>query len=268
MHDAKQSSDLWFLLFIVLLLISWLLLCIGAHVTIISWCVDFQNNTTKNQKQNEKEQRPTRSKCISSVRVAMYLVLWCSALPLQSHLSAEPYHYRNTFLINSESIFIYFPTFYHSRVSFCCCFVFVLFSHHLNLSRAIARDSMFFSCCLSPPRQRCWSIFYVRLSSIPFHFMFIWRTLLCINVPRRALLRSFCLVVRVRCVYCWVQVRNQYSILIVLYANVSVCVLIAYTTHMHYTLHIMPYIHVTPLRLLSAYSSDLFRLRCRFFRCF
>lgn len=44
---------------------------------------------------------------------------WLTAVQ-QSHTSAEPYHYLNTLLINSESIFIYFPLHMHIWMFFFC----------------------------------------------------------------------------------------------------------------------------------------------------
>lgn len=98
---------------------------------------------------------------------------------------------------------------YSSHVS-----VFVFFSHRLILS-SNCQGFDFFSCCLSTtPLHFCWSILYVRLSSIPFHFMFIWRTLLCINVPHHALhcLLLFCLVVREGCILFSVSLQSIFDL--------------------------------------------------------
>lgn len=84
-------------------------------------------------------------------------------------------------------------------------------------------------------------------------------------------LRFFCLVVRDWDVYCWVQVCNQYSILIVLYAK-RVCV---FFLRIHHTLYIKHYtthhtISCTPLYFDCSLHNYLtfFRLRCRFSLCF
>lgn len=128
---------------------------------------------------------------VMAVVVAMYVCtgyLVCSVLPLQSHLSAEPYHYRNTFLINSESIFIYFPTYSIFTCEFFVLRFFVFFSHHLSISPVSLVVFLHHSTLVDQ-----FSTYGVCVSSIPIHFMFIWRTLLCINVPCRGVPSSFLL---------------------------------------------------------------------------
>lgn len=119
--------------------------------------------------------------------------------------SAEPYHYLNTLLINSESIFIYFPRIHMwflcfssiSSQSFAC---YGLFFHFCSFALV-----HFFTCCC--------------LHSISL-YVYLPSSCLC-----------GCFVFACLDVYCWVQARNQYSILIVLSGELA---------HSSHTPHIMP----------------------------
>lgn len=73
---------------------------------------------------------------------------------------------------------------------------------------------------------------------------------------------------RLRDVYCWVHVCNQYSILIVLCGE-RICAHRICHTHVHWTLHIIPYMHTASLHDCSLHNYlTFFRLWCRFSLCF
>lgn len=142
------------------------------------------------------------------------------------------------------------------------------------ISQAIARDSILFSIslrCLTPPLRFCWSIVYVRCVCLQFHFILRSFDVLCFALmyalPCLAFVSFVLWYTRMRCVYCWVQVCNQYSILIVLCGERVCTHRIRHTwTHEHYTSY-----HIcTPLYLDCSLHNYLtfFRLWCRFSLCF
>lgn len=122
-----------FMVSIVFLLISRLLFCISAHVMFITMC-GFSKQSRKNNNNNETN-RPTRSKmhfllgCVLPyLHCCFYLPTWlCLTVSITFECCAVPYHYRNTFLINSESTF-------SSASLFCIVFLFYAStsSHTLN----------------------------------------------------------------------------------------------------------------------------------------
>lgn len=160
---------------------------------------------------------------------------WLTLL-LQSHTSAEPYHYLHTLLINSESIFIYFP----------CIFIHigVLFLAHLRLNISLGLQArFFFSFLLLICSRRFLSVVGC------LHFISLYVYLLCVA-----------LFLLWHNVYCWVHARNQYSILIVLYGELII--IITYTTKHH---------RIININAVSKSLSSLFHINnsvCRIFFIF